>query len=53
MGLFGFGKKHNTETQQASTPVSAPTVTPVEPTGNEVFLDLNKTGLLNLEKMIS
>ena len=50
MGLFGFGKKHSTETQQTQTPVAEPTVAPAAPTGNEVFLDLNKGGLLNLEK---
>lgn len=52
MGLFDKFKHNNSET---STPTAAPAapVTPVTtsaPAGNEVLLDLNKGGLLNLQK---
>lgn len=52
MGLFDFFKKNDSsvaQTHQSATniPVPAPAT---KPTGNEVFLDLNKGGLLNLQK---
>lgn len=52
MGLFGFGKHKETNTPvtpQEPVHSSTPSMAPVN-SGTEVFLDLNKGGLLNLQK---
>lgn len=50
MGLFGFGKK-NKPTNETTVSTTAEPATPyVAPERNEVFLDLSKPGLLNLNK---
>ena len=48
MGLFGFGK-HKETTPVTPQESVQPSVTPAN-SGTEVFLDLNKGGLLNLQK---
>lgn len=51
MGLFGFGKHKSTPTPPPEPATFNQQPAPVaEPEGNEVFLDLNKGGILNLQK---
>lgn len=49
MGLFDKFKNNNTETATPAPTPAEPVVT-AAPSGNEVLLDLNKGGLLNLQK---